>query len=193
MAITAVNNTITSQAKSQNWENWKSSSVNGTPISTEGLIRPNQAKGRLVNDPIIPSPKRVLKGISYQAKALKDGFTGKANDHQLGKLNDVGMKVGGLALAGYLATQKATPKTKLMEFVGLGTFLAAMNLWPKVAIAAPAKAIHGFNPMQKYEDSFGREKAYFQDAQYTPTDLYSNEKLQKIGDRMGIDKNIMLL
>ena len=190
MAITAVNNTISTKAQSQNWENWKSSSVNGTPISTEGLIRPNEARGRLVNDPIVPSPKRIFKGISYQAKALKDGFTGKANDHQLGKLNDVGMKVGGLALAGYLATQKATPKTKLMEFVGLGTFLAAMNLWPKIAIAAPAKAIHGFNPMQKYEDSFGREKAYFQDAQYTPTDLYSNEKLQKIGDRMGIDKNI---
>ena len=72
MAITAVNNTITTKAQSQNWENWKSSSVNGTPISTEGLIRPTEARGRLVNDPIVPSPKRVLKGISYQFHQFHD-------------------------------------------------------------------------------------------------------------------------
>ena len=154
-------------------------------IKTQQYIKPLEAKGRLVSSNIIPS----VSDIKYDLKSVKDGFAGKANDHQLGKINDVGMKVGGLALASYIATQKATPKTKLMEFVGLGTFLAAMKLWPKVAISAPAKLIHGFDPNQEYVDSFGRKKPFFQDPQYQPWDVYSNEKLQKIGDRMGVDKN----
>lgn len=158
-------------------------------IKTQQYIKPQEAKGHLVSSPIIPGPKTVVSDVKYNLKALKDGFNGKANDHQLGKLNDIGMKVGGLALATYIATQKATPKTKLMEFVGLGTFLAAMKLWPKLAISAPAKAIHGFDPNQEYVDSFGRKKPFFQDPQYTPWDLYSNEELQKIGDKMGVDKN----
>ena len=44
--------------------------------------------------------------------------SGKANDHELGRLNDIGMKLGGLAIAGYLFTKKQTPLTKVMEFVG---------------------------------------------------------------------------
>ena len=158
-------------------------------ITTQQYIKPQEAKGHLVSTPIIPGPKTVLSGAKYNLKALKDGFTGKANDHQLGKLNDIGMTVGGVGLAAYIATQKATPKTKLMEFVGLGTFIAAMKLWPKLAIGLPAKAIHGFDPNQEYVDSFGRKKPFFQDPQYTPWDLYSDEQLQKIGDKMGVDKN----
>ena len=154
-------------------------------IKTQQYIKPQEAKGKLVSSSIFPN----VKDTKYNFNALKHGLTGKANDHELGKLNDVGMKVGAVALAGYLATQKATPKTKLMEFVGLATFFGAMKLWPKLAIGAPAKAIHGFDPTQEYEDSFGRKKPFFQDAQYQPWDVYSNEQLQKIGDKMGVDKN----
>ena len=154
-------------------------------IKTQQYIKPQGAKGKLVSSSIFPN----VKDTKYNFNALKHGLAGKANDHELGKLNDVGMKVGALALAGYLATQKATPKTKLMEFVGLATFFGAMKLWPKLAIGAPAKAIHGFDPTQEYEDSFGRKKTFFQDAQYQPWDVYSNEQLQKIGDKMGVDKN----
>lgn len=154
-------------------------------IKTQQYIKPQEAKGKLVSSSIFPN----VKDTKYNFNALKHGLTGKANDHELGKLNDVGMKVGAVALAGYLATQKATPKTKLMEFVGLATFFGAMKLWPKLAIGLPAKAIHGFDPTQEYEDSFGRKKPFFQDAQYQPWDVYSNEKLQKIGDKMGVDKN----
>lgn len=154
-------------------------------IKTQQYIKPQGAKGKLVSSSIFPN----VKDTKYNFNALKHGLTGKANDHELGKLNDVGMKVGALALAGYLATQKATPKTKLMEFVGLAAFFGAMKLWPKLAIGAPAKAIHGFDPTQEYEDSFGRKKPFFQDAQYQPWDVYSNEQLQKIGDKMGVDKN----
>ena len=158
-------------------------------IKTQQYIKPQEAKGHLVSSPIVRGPKTIISDAKYNLRALKDGFTGKANDHQLGKLNDIGMKIGGVGLAAYIATQKATPKTKLMEFVGLGTFLAAMKLWPKLAIGVPAKAIHGFDPNQEYVDSFGRKKPFFQDPQYTPWDLYSNEELQKVGDKMGVDKN----
>ncbi len=154
-------------------------------IKTQQYIKPQSPKGKLVSSSILPS----WKDTKYNIKALKHGLTGKANDHELGKLNDVGMKVGAVALASYLATQKATPKTKLMEFVGLATFFGAMKLWPKLAIGAPAKAIHGFDPTQEYEDSFGRKKPFFQDPQYTPWDIYSDEQLKKIGDKMGVDKN----
>lgn len=154
-------------------------------INTQQYIKPQEAKGKLVSSSIFPN----VKDTKYNFNALKHGLSGKANDHELGKLNDVGMKVGAVALAGYLATQKATPKTKLMEFVGLATFFGAMKLWPKIAIGAPAKAIHGFDPTQEYVDSFGRKKPFFQDAQYQPWDVYSNEQLQKIGDKMGVDKN----
>ena len=154
-------------------------------IKTQQYIKPQSPKGKLVSSSILPS----WKDTKYNIKALKHGLTGKANDHELGKLNDVGMKVGAVALASYLATQKATPKTKLMEFVGLAAFFGAMKLWPKLAIGAPAKAIHGFDPTQEYEDSFGRKKPFFQDPQYTPWDVYSDEQLKKIGDKMGVDKN----
>ena len=154
-------------------------------IKTQQYIKPQSPKGKLVSSSILPS----WKDTKYNIKALKHGLTGKANDHELGKLNDVGMKVGAVALASYLATQKATPKTKLLEFVGLAAFFGAMKLWPKLAIGAPAKAIHGFDPTQEYEDSFGRKKPFFQDPQYTPWDVYSDEQLKKIGDKMGVDKN----
>lgn len=154
-------------------------------IKTQQYIKPQSPKGKLVSSSILPS----WKDTKYNIKALKHGLTGKANDHELGKLNDVGMKVGAVALASYLATQKATPKTKLMEFVGLAAFFGAMKLWPKLAIGAPTKAIHGFDPTQEYEDSFGRKKPFFQDPQYTPWDVYSDEQLKKIGDKMGVDKN----
>lgn len=158
-------------------------------VTTDKYIKPQQPKGQLVQSTIVPSPKTVLSDMKYDLKAVKDSYAGKANDHQLGKLNDVGMKVGAVALAAFLATQKATTKTKLMEFVGVGTFFGAMKLWPKLAIGLPSKAIHGFDPTQEYADSFGRKKPFFQDPQYTPWDVYSNEELQKIGDKMGVDKN----
>lgn len=163
--------------------------ISAINVAQKQYVKAQEPKGHLVNSSIIRGPKTILSDIKYDMKALKDGFTGKANDHQLGKLNDLGMKAGGLAIAAYIATQKTTPKTKLMEFVGLGTFLAAMKLWPKIAISLPAKAIHGFDPNQEYVDSQGRKKPFFQDPQYTPWDLYSDKELEKIGDSMGVAKD----
>ena len=77
-----------------------------------------------------------------------------------------------------------------MEFVGLGSFFASMALWPKIAIQLPAYLIHGFNVQQQYEDSFGRKKPFYQDPQFLPWDLYADDEINKIGDRLGVPKNI---
>ena len=132
----------------------------------------------------------MVKDAVYDVKAFKHAMQGNANDHELGKLNDVGLKLGGLAIAGYLFTKKQTPVTKGMEFVGLGSFLASMAIWPKLAIQLPAYLIHGVNVQKQYEDSFGRKKSFYQDPQFIPWDLYSDKEIDKMGNRLRVPKDI---
>ena len=162
--------------------------------STDKLIKPLDGKGHLVNSDLIHLPKEMARDAVYTTKALADGVRGRANDHQLGKLNDLGLKLSGVAIATYLMTKKATPKTKAMEFVGFGAFLLSMALWPKLALEIPAKLIHGFNFRKQYIDDQGRKKYVSQDPNYIPFDLYKGEKksedLDVIGDRAGIRRDI---
>ena len=153
-------------------------------LDNRTFIKPLEGKGRLIKGNIFNAPAIMVKDAIYDAKALKHAIRGEANDHELGKLNDVGLKLGGLAIAGYLFTRKQTPLTKGMEFVGLGSFLASMAIWPKIAIQLPAYLIHGVNVQKQYEDSFGRKKPFYQDPQFIPWDLYSDKEIQKIGDRL---------
>ena len=159
-------------------------------LSNKTFIKPLPAKGELVKSTVLDSPSTMAKDITYDFKALRKASKGKANDHELGKINDLGMKIGGLAIAGYLMTKKQTPLTKAMELVGLTSFFAAMSLWPKLALQLPAKLIHGFDIRKEYEDSYGRKKMFFQDPQYIPWDLVDDERIQKIGDRMNVPKDI---
>ena len=159
-------------------------------LANRTFIKPLPGRGHLVKNRITDLPAVIVKDFAYDLKSLKDGYTGKANDHQLGKLNDMGLTIGGLSLAGFLATLKQTPKTKAMEFIGLASFLASMSIWPKVAIQWPARLIHGVNISQKYEDSFGRKKDFYQDPQFIPWDLYSDKEINKIGDRLRVPRDI---
>lgn len=159
-------------------------------LANRTFIKPLPGRGHLVKNRITDLPAVIVKDFAYDLKSLKDGYTGKANDHQLGKLNDMGLTIGGLSLAGFLATLKQTPKTKAMEFIGLASFLASMSIWPKVAIQWPARLLHGVNISQKYEDSFGRKKDFYQDPQFIPWDLYSDKEINKIGDRLRVPRDI---
>ena len=132
-------------------------------LNNRTFIKPLPSKGRLLNGNIFNAPAIMVKDAVYDVKAFKHAMQGNANDHELGKLNDVGLKLGGLAIAGYLFTKKQTPVTKGMEFVGLASFLASMAIWPKLAIQLPAYLIHGVNVQKQYEDSFGRKKSFYQD------------------------------
>ena len=161
-------------------------------VNSDSLMKPLDGKGYLVENNLLTAPKELAKDTYYTAKALKKGIAGTANDHELGKLNDLGLKVGGLSIATYLMTKRSTPKTKAMEFVGFGTFLASMALWPKIALQWPARLVHGFNFRKQYVDDQGRKKFVTQDPNYIPFDLYKGDKksenLDVIGDRMGISK-----
>lgn len=159
-------------------------------IKNKNFVKPSKSTGYLVKGNLFDAPAIMAKDFAYDMKSLKDGLKGDANDHQLGKINDIGMKLGGLAIAGYLYTKRQSPMTKAMEFVGLGSFFASMALWPKIAIQLPSYLIHGFNVQQQYVDSFGRKKPFFQDPQFLAWDAYSDEKINKIGDWMGVPKNI---
>ena len=159
-------------------------------LSNRTFIKPLPSQGHLIERGILSAPAAVAKNITYDARALGKSITGKANDHELGKVNDIGMKAGGLMIAAYLMTRKQAPLAKAMELVGFASFFASMSIWPKVALQWPAQLIHGFNIRQKYEDSFGREKMFFQDPQYLPWSLYSDQKINKIGDWMGVPKDM---
>ena len=164
------------------------------PIKTSELVHPQTAEGHLVHDTLFSVPKFWLKDIAYDVKAVKDGFSGKAKDHQTGRLNDVGLKLGGIGIATYLASQTSDPKMRVMEYVGLGTFLACMSLYPMVAINAPSRLVQGFDIGKEYIDDQGRKKSVFQDGNYIPYDMYrgeyTGEDLDIIGDRMGIPRGI---
>jgi len=163
-------------------------------IDTFNKTKPEAAQGHLINDTAADKLKYFVYDRKYDLKALKKGFNGTAKDHQLGRLNDVGLIIGGTAIATFIATGKQSPKLKIMEFLGFGAFLASMKLWPKLAIEIPAKLKHGFNVNKQYIDDQGRKKSVFQDPQYIPWDLYDqnkdDENFSKIGDKMGISKTI---
>ena len=159
-------------------------------FSSEGKIKPMKDKGRLLPSKIFGSPIEYAKDLKGDIVSIGKAAKGKANDHELGRINDLAMKAGGLGLAAYLCTKNPQKLGKAMEFVGLGTFFGAMALWPKLAIQAPVRARTGVDIHQKYIDSQGRKKMLFQDPQYVLTDLYSREDLDKMGKKLGVSENI---
>ena len=162
-------------------------------INTANNVKPLHPQGYLVDDGFFSGVKYFFKDMAYDAKAVKNGILGKANDHQLGRLNDVGLKVGGIGIATYLASRTSNPKARMMEYLGLGTFLTAMNIYPKIAISGPAKLKHGFDVHKEYIDDQGRKKSVFQDSNYIPYDMYlgkfKDEDFDLIGDKLNIDRD----
>lgn len=159
-------------------------------INTETKVQPLEAKGRLLKSRIIGSPIEYVKDLGKDVVSVKAGVQGKANDYQLGRMNDLAMKLGSLGIASYLFAKNPLQLKRSMEFVGFGTFFGGMALWPKLAIEAPLKLRTGVDIHQKYEDSYGRKKMFFQDPQYLPWDLVDQKQLDKLGDKMGIAKDV---
>ena len=148
-------------------------------------------KGHLVKETPIQQFGAMFTDTIQDARNLGNAvMTGKSNDHSLGRMNDLGMKIGGGLIAAALMGKRATTNKKLMEVLGFGTFFSVMSLWPKVAIDLPTKLKHGFNPHQKYIDSQGRKKQFFQDNQYLPWDVWTKEDINKVADKMNVPKDI---
>ena len=159
-------------------------------LSNRTFIKPLPSNGHLVRNSLFDIPSEFFKDLKYNANSLIHSINGTANDNELGHLNDLGMKLGGLTIATYLLTRKSAPLSKVMEFVGLVSFFAAMDIWPKLALQLPAYLIHGFDIRQQYRDNYGIKKPVFQDHQFIPWDLYSDEEINKIGDRLRVPKDM---
>ena len=94
-------------------------------LSNRTFIKPLPSNGHLVRNSLFDLPSEIFRDIKYDAKAFHHSVKGKANDNELGRLNDLGMKLGGLTIATYLFSKKSAPLSKAMEFVGLVSFFAA--------------------------------------------------------------------
>ena len=151
----------------------------------------DKPRGYLVKETPAEMFGSMFVDIAKDTKNLGNALaTGKSNDHELGRMNDLGMKLGGGLIAAALMGSKTTTSKKLMEIFGFTTFFSTMALWPKVAIDLPTKLMHGFNPHQKYMDSQGRKKQFFQDNQYLPWDVWSKEDINKVADKMNVPKDL---
>ncbi len=160
-------------------------------LAKDNKVTPDTPRGHLIKETLseefVSTLKDNAKDVKNLGVALKDG---KGTDTQLGRLNDLGMKIGGGVIAGALMGHRATTNKKLMEGIGFATFFSMMSLWPKVAIDAPTKLLRGFNPHQKYQDSNGDKKPFFLDNQYLSWDMWSKDEIEKIGDKMNVPKDI---
>lgn len=156
-------------------------------------IRPERGQGHLIGNNPIKALGRFFSNRYYDLKSVYKGYTGTANDHQLGRTNDVGLVAGGLGIAAFLSTKRGAVLPKHMEFIGLGSFLASMSLWPKIGVFGPARLVHGFDVDKRYIDDQGRNKSVFQDPNYVPFDLFDgtrkSENLDDIATYMGISKD----
>ena len=160
-------------------------------LNKTNRITCDKPKGHLVKENPLQMFGSTFTDTAKDVKNLGSALvTGKSNDHELGRMNDLGMKVGGGLIAAALMGSKTTTSKKLMELFGFGTFFTVMSLWPKVAIDLPTKLIHGFNPHQKYIDSQGRKKQFFQDNQYLPWDVWSKEDINKVADKMNVPEDL---
>lgn len=159
-------------------------------FDTKGKIKPLEDKAVLLPSRIFGSPIEYAKDFKKDIVSIGKAAKGKANDHELGRINDLAMKLGSLGLASYLFVKNPLKLSKAMEFVGFGTFFASMALWPKLFIQAPLKARTGVDIHQKYIDSQGRKKMLHQDPQYDLTDLYSRKDLDKMGKKLGVSENL---
>ena len=176
-----------------------------TPPNLEPTgIKPHSPAGRLIKENIFQSAVSTVKNYGNCAKYFYDAaFKGEGTDYSVGKINDLTVRAGSLGIAGILAATKAFPFAKGMEFVGLATWFGSMALWPRI-IGIPIKAKTGVDINWKYEDSYGRRKPFLQDPQYLAWDLFRHidkngkynpsapdyEYLNKIGDKLGVPKNI---
>ncbi|MGD9581945.1 MAG: hypothetical protein AB7V50_11275, partial [Vampirovibrionia bacterium] len=115
---------------------------------------------------------------------------GEGSDYTLGRMNDSTIRMGSLGIATLASAKALSTVTGIGEFIGFATWFASMGLSPKV-INKMVQVKYGLNLDQEYVDSYGRRKKLFVDPGFICWDLIPDEKLYKIGDRMGVPKDII--
>ena len=129
--------------------------------------KPNEAKAKMVNEGILGNPITATKDMLKDGKNFfKATITGNMGDNSLGRINDLGLKLGAGLIATFLALHSKTKTQSIMRFIGGATFIAMMDLWPKLFINLPARLVHGFRIDRKYISAQGDKKDFFLDNQY---------------------------
>jgi len=149
-------------------------------VAQRGLVNENYVQRKISN------AKALGKTYKYFADAVIDG---KGTDYTVGRINDGAKILGSLGIAAALSSTASTPKNKLMEFVGFATWFGAMSVWPEILYKG-IKVSKGVDLNQNYVDSYGRRKRFAEDSQYLTWDLYDKKTLHKMGDKLGVPKNI---
>ena len=125
-------------------------------FDADGKVKPLNYKGKLLPSRLFATPKEYAHDLKQDILSIGKAAKGKANDYELGRINDVAMKLGSLGLASYLFIKNPLKLDKAMQFIGFGTFFGGMALWPKLAIQAPLRARTGVDIHQKYIDRYSR-------------------------------------
>ena len=151
-------------------------------------VKPNEAKARLVEEGMLGNPITYVKDMAVDGKNFFATVkTGKMGDNNLGRINDLGLKIGAALIASFLAVHSKTKTDSIMRFIGGATFIAAMEMWPKLFINIPARLVHGFRIDRKYISAQGDKKDFFLDNQFLVWDAYPEEQLRKDAQNAGID------
>jgi len=148
--------------------------------SQRGIVKENVIERRVSN------AKGLVKTYGYFSNAM---IKGEGKDYNVGRINDGAKVLGSLGIAAALASSAKSSKSKLMEFVGFAAWFGSMSFWPEVMNKA-IKVTKRVDLTQEYIDSYGRKKRFFEDSQYLTWDLYKNKDIDKIGDKLGVPKDI---
>ena len=167
---------VTTESKSSAYTQVNKFSTNVAKSKTQII------KGSLFSTPTYMPTMETVKNFG---KALK----GEGTDHSLSAINDPSIALGTLAIAGTLATLAKSPQSKIMEFVGAGTWLGSMVLWPKLVLAAHIKAMTGVDMNMEYVNDQGERKPFHRDAQYKPWDAVPEEMYDEMGKKLKVPEN----
>ena len=80
-------------------------------FDSDGKVKPLEDKAKLLPSRIFGSPIEYAKDLKQDVVNIGRAAKGKANDHELGRINDVAMKLGALGLAGYLFVKNHSGKS----------------------------------------------------------------------------------
>lgn len=164
--------------------------------NANNTLLPNESKAKLVNENFFQAGvSNVIdtgKDCVNFAKVLK---TGEISDNNLGRLNGLGMKLGAGLIAAFLAVHSKTKTDAAMKLLGGATFLASMNLWPKIFIQTPMKLLHGVDINKKYVNAQGDKKEFFLDNQFIPWDItdVKSEKEQRRQSKAALQGRALVL
>lgn len=114
----------------------------------------------------------------------------EGSDYTLGRMNDTTIRMGSLGIASLASSMALSHVGGINEFLGFACWFASMGLSPKI-INKMVQVKYGLDLDKEYVDSYGRRKKLFEDPGFICWDLMPKNEIDKIGDRMGIPKNLV--